>query len=98
MNERLKRAPCRCPRWRTCCYSRRTENFKIGRILHLKSEIRDFELNSVVQFKVSDFGFEMQDSSNFEISALPLTSALPFRRVAVLYCPNQWEFINVGLD
>ena len=47
------------------------EAFEIGRILHLKSEIRDFELDSglrtvSVQFKFSDFGFEMQDSSNFK--------------------------------
>ena len=36
----------------------------IGRILHLKSEIRRLKLDSV-QSKFSDFGFEMQDSSNF---------------------------------
>src|SRR5262245_456171 len=42
---------------------------RTGRILHLKSEIRNLKLdrNSLgapVQFKISDFGFEMQDSSN----------------------------------
>jgi hypothetical protein len=39
--------------------------FEIGRILHFKSEIRNFRLDSV-QFRISDFGFEMQDSSNFK--------------------------------
>jgi hypothetical protein len=53
-------------------------NFEIGRILHLKSEIRDIRLDRLksvhlvgspapVQLEISDFGFEMQDSSNFEI-------------------------------
>jgi hypothetical protein len=48
-------------------------NFEIGRILHLKSEIRDLELDcqaltlQTVQSEISDFGFEMQDSSNFKI-------------------------------
>ena len=54
---------------------------KIGRILHLKSEIRDLQLDSphahhkptqvnerLVQLEISDFGFEVQDSSNFKIS------------------------------
>jgi hypothetical protein len=41
-------------------------NCEIGRILHLKSEIRNIKLDSV-QFKISDFGFEVQDSSNFTI-------------------------------
>ena len=43
---------------------------KIGRILHLKSEIRNLKLNSAlrpVQSEISDFGFEVQDSSNFQI-------------------------------
>jgi hypothetical protein len=48
------------------------ENFEIGRVLHLKSEIRNLKLNRAtqtpaVQFEISDFGFEMQDSSNFKI-------------------------------
>src|SRR5262249_39557370 len=47
-------------------------NFEIGRILHLKSEIRNLESDStapqlLVQSEISDFGFEMQDSSNFKI-------------------------------
>ncbi len=50
-------------------------NFEIGRFLHLKSEIRNFELDpsataSAVQFKFSDFGFEMQESSNFKVRIL----------------------------
>src|SRR6267143_5065830 len=50
------------------------KNFEIGRVLHFKSEIQDFELDVgrqwfAVQFKISDFGFEMQDSSNFKISS-----------------------------
>src|SRR5882672_10883915 len=52
-------------------------DFEIGRILHLKSEIRNLQLDwrslqnsQAVQSDISDFGFEMQDSSNFEISSL----------------------------
>jgi hypothetical protein len=44
-----------------------TEKFEIGRILHLKSEIGHFEIgqsNCEVRFAISDFGFEMQDSSD----------------------------------
>src|SRR5206468_7742358 len=47
-------------------------DFEIGRILHLKSEIRNIGLDlapQTVQFAISDFGFEMQDSSNFEMSS-----------------------------
>jgi hypothetical protein len=44
-------------------------NFEIGRFLHLKSEIRNLELNwkllGHVQFEISDFGFAMQESSNY---------------------------------
>jgi len=48
-------------------------NFEIGRVLHLKSEIRNRKLDArctkaTVQSAISDFGFEMQDSSDFEIS------------------------------
>ena len=43
-----------------------------------KSEIA----NRTVQFAISDFGFEMQDSSNFEIPPLPpvpvIEQALPY--------------------
>jgi hypothetical protein len=48
--------------------------FEIGQILHLRSEIRNLKLDGrssagrTVQFKVSDFGSEMQDLSNFKIS------------------------------
>jgi len=42
---------------------------EIGRVLHFKSEIRSFKLDGAqlgkVQSETSDFGFEMQDSSNF---------------------------------
>ncbi|PYS39816.1 MAG: hypothetical protein DMG14_12690 [Acidobacteria bacterium] len=46
----------------------RRDNFEIGRILHLKSEIRNRKLDCLmrVQSEISDFGFEMQDSSNFK--------------------------------
>ncbi len=47
-----------------------TALFEIGQILHLKSEIRNLGLDRAhlaVQFSLSDFGFEVQDSSNFEI-------------------------------
>jgi hypothetical protein len=42
------------------------EDFEIGRILHLKFEIRNRRLDRV-QFPLSDFEFQMQDSSNFKI-------------------------------
>ena len=48
---------------------RKMENFEIGRFLHLKPEIRNSRLDCRrVQFKVSDFGFEMQESSSRPIS------------------------------
>src|SRR5881296_1602184 len=52
------------------CAQREEDNFEIGRILHLKSEIRDLKLDGQipVQLEISDFGFEMQDSSDFKIS------------------------------
>jgi hypothetical protein len=56
---------------------RDSENFEIGRFLHLKSEIRNFRSDSV-QFEISDFGFEMQDSSNFEILPDPSRGAGDF--------------------
>jgi hypothetical protein len=44
--------------------------FQIGRVLHFKSEIRSFKLDGAqlgkVQSETSDFGFEMQDSSNLK--------------------------------
>jgi hypothetical protein len=46
--------------------------FEIGRILHLKFETRNLRLDSradcPVQFEISSFEFEMQDSSNFKFS------------------------------
>ena len=46
-------------------------NFEIGRILHLKSEIRNLRLDWTPSaagspFEISAFGFEMQDLSNFK--------------------------------
>jgi len=51
---------------------------EIGRILHLKFETRNLRLDWLprdlpVQFAISSFEFEMQDSSNFQISS-PLPS------------------------
>ena len=46
------------------------EILKFGRVLHLKSEIRNRKLDHPkcdVQSETSDFGFEMQDSSNFKM-------------------------------
>ena len=52
-------------------------DFEIGRILHLKSEILNWTSLrrgvQTVQSEISDFGFEMQDSSNFKISS-PVSS------------------------
>src|SRR5262249_1787880 len=54
----------------------------------------------VVQFKVSDFGFEMQDSSNFEIS-IELAPLLP---VFLMLCvtthdnPDETEYKNRSAD
>ena len=45
------------------------KEFEIGRILHLKSEISKSQIGPV-QFAISDFGFEMQDSSDFKILVL----------------------------
>src|SRR5206468_8415265 len=50
-------------------------DFEIGRILHLtsKSEISDWTLSpQAVQFALSNFGFEIRDSSNFEMSSSDL--------------------------
>src|SRR5262245_46714289 len=58
------------------CQTRNSpRNFEIGRILHLRSEIRNMKLDYAqqelqVQLKISDFGSEMQDSSNFKFSFL----------------------------
>ena len=52
--------------------SERGRKFEIGRILHLKSEIRNRKLDCLgrqVQSDIRDFGFEMQDSSNFKMSS-----------------------------
>ena len=58
--------------------------FEIGRILHLKSEIgNNLEISNrtgllafEVRFKISSFQFEMQDSSDFEISVEDYASML----------------------
>jgi hypothetical protein len=53
-------------------YQTRQGNFEIGRILHLKSETRNLKLDRqtsatrAVHSEFSDFGFEMQDSSNLK--------------------------------
>ena len=51
-------------------------HFEIGRILHLKSEIRNLKLDwqscpepNGFSSPILNFGFEVQDSSNFEISS-----------------------------
>ncbi len=49
--------------------------FEIGRILHCESEIRKLKSDSAlssafVQFEISVFGLEMQDSSDFRIFRL----------------------------
>src|SRR5262249_21235328 len=51
-------------------------------MLQLKSEIRNLKLDrrDAVQFEVSDFGFELQDSFNFKISSQGL---FPFYRLGV---------------
>jgi hypothetical protein len=46
-------------------------NFEIGRFLHLKSEIRNRKSDgpehvTKVRFEFSDFGFEVQESSDFK--------------------------------
>jgi hypothetical protein len=56
------------------------KNFEIGRILQLKSEIRNRKLDwpnlenrlRLVQSTISDFGFELQDLSNFKIPQFSL--------------------------
>ena len=72
--ERLRALPAEVLRGNNIPGSPNAGRLEIGRILHLKSEIpksqigraslngRQFNLNS------RDFGFEMQDSSNFRIS------------------------------
>jgi hypothetical protein len=67
-------------------------NFEIGRILHLKSEIRNFEIglsNCEVRFAILNFGFEMQDSSNFKFLHSNASSMLtPFGRGIRLTPPS----------
>jgi len=47
------------------------KDFEIGRVQHWKPEIENLKLNDpsrvAVQFKVSNLGFPMLDSSNFKI-------------------------------
>jgi hypothetical protein len=55
----------------------KSDNLEIGGFLHLKSEIKNLKLDKprqgsnralrIVQFEISDFGFQMQESSDFEI-------------------------------
>ncbi|HET9220023.1 MAG TPA: hypothetical protein VFR18_23795, partial [Terriglobia bacterium] len=47
-------------------------DFEIGRILHFRPE--NEISNWTVQSKISNFGFEMQDSSNFKTSDFRLVS------------------------
>jgi hypothetical protein len=51
-----------------------SEEFRVGRILDLRSEIQNLRLDSpssaVRASSICYFGFEMQDSSNLEISYL----------------------------
>src|SRR5262245_58293566 len=74
------------------------KNFEIGRVLHLKSEIRNCKLDChqvgrcEVQSEISNFGFEMQDLSNFEILRLSL------RRLDVLIDRKQILRIVLRLD
>jgi hypothetical protein len=79
--------------------SQGSRKFEIGRILHLKSEILDWTdtITAVaVQFAISDFGFEMQDSSNFKFP-LPV-SILMLQDVDTLlkgeYSPHE---IRIGV-
>src|SRR5712671_4528715 len=69
----------------------REGNFEIGRVLHLRSKIRNRKLDRqqpprrcVVHSEVSDFGFEAQDLSNFEI---PFGQMLGFFK----YVDALWE-------
>src|SRR5262245_50204349 len=68
--------------------SQRKGNFEIGRVLHWKSEIPKSQIGlqfraTLVQSEISDLGFPMQDSSNFEIppDASRRGLALPLRRI-----------------
>ena len=72
--------------------SPRREKLKIGRILHLKSEIRNMRLDYAslvrpqdleVQLEISDFGFEVQDSSNIS-KFLPAFNGGSFKYVNTL--------------
>src|SRR5262249_14190894 len=76
------------------------ERFEIGRILHLKSEIGNLKADSAtpeaqaVQPDVSDFGFEMQDSSNFEI-CLIFSSSLIMKKHQMLI-GGEWHAPATG--
>ena len=53
------------------------EEFKTGRILHLKSEIQNLRLDCSSfdsTSPISNLGFQMQDSSNFKFSYFPSSS------------------------
>jgi hypothetical protein len=50
----------------------KSDKFEIARFLHLKAEIQNLRSkNAQVQFEFSDFGFEMQESCDFEIVRFP---------------------------
>jgi len=79
-----------------------------GRFLHLKSEIRNLKLDcqkpalSWVQFTILDFGFEMQELSNFKIlphllgTVLFLLACLPASAQVTPSTPTQvtWTFLG----
>ena len=64
------------------------EEIEIGRILHLKIEIRYLGLDLVhctsgSPISISDFGFEVQDSSNFNFPSIRVTYVQdPKRRIS----------------
>jgi hypothetical protein len=46
----------------------KSDDLEIARFLHLKAKIRKFKLEwSVLRSEILDFGFEMQESCDFEI-------------------------------
>src|SRR5438046_1577322 len=77
-------------------------NFEIGGFLHLKSEIRNLKSDSAsvpggaVQSKISDFGFEMQESPNFKILFLFFCLVLiPVSGFAQVNLAGVWD--NLGI-
>jgi hypothetical protein len=82
-------------------------NFEIGQILQLKAEIRNLKLDwngprmrrlaaQAVQFEISDFGFELQDLSNFKISPADPLAPLPFAPSSLYSLSFQdWDAVDV---